>query len=124
MFFFKKNPGLTSFVFLCVVCIFVVNGKLRYVGNPLLVFSFISRLPNPCMKSLKSNDKQYGADSIESAVHGLVEEFFEMLGQGEAGSSMDFSKQTYVILFSAGLVTFSSHPGPQAQMQRIQSLLC
>ena len=39
------------------------------------------------MKSCSSNDKPYEADSIESAVHGLVEEFFEMLGQGEAGSS-------------------------------------
>jgi hypothetical protein len=75
------------------------------------------------MKSFESNGKQYEADSIESGVHGLVEEFFEMLGQGEAGSSVDFPKQ-HLLYCSFWVSLHASRPGPEAQMQRIQSLLC
>ena len=60
-------------------------------------------------------------EALESTIHGLVEEFFEMLGDGEAWhKSLDVFETCCVVVDS----TVSSTHLPQVQMRRIQSLLC
>ena len=61
-----------------------------------------------------------GHEALESTIHGLVEEFFEMLGDGEAWSFFGYFEICCALVNSTVPLTQL----PQVQMRRIQSLLC
>jgi len=62
-----------------------------------------------------------GGDDNTDVVRGLVREFLDMLGDGEAETHAALSSHVYI---TALLFVIGSWKQQQVQMQRLQSLLC
>ena len=87
-------------------------------NNSRCIWSLINFPKGTCMTSTVASPVH---EALESTIHGLVEEFFEMLGDVEAWhNSLDVFETCRVVVDS----TVSSTHLPQVQMRRIQSLLC
>lgn len=76
----------------------------------------------PLVNNMPSLEKpKLGGDDNTDVVRGLVREFLDMLGDGEAETHAALSSHVYI---TALLFVIGSWKQQQVQMQRLQSLLC
>jgi len=76
----------------------------------------------PLVNNMPSLEKpKLGGDNNTDVVRGLVREFLDMLGDGEAETHAALSSHVYI---TALLFVIGSWKQQQVQMQRLQSLLC
>ena len=76
----------------------------------------------PLVNNMPSLEKpKLGGDDNTDVVRGLLREFLDMLGDGEAETHAALSSHVYI---TALLFVIGSWKQQQVQMQRLQSLLC
>lgn len=76
----------------------------------------------PLVNNMPSLEKpKLGGDDNTDVVRGLVREFLDMLGDGDAETHAALSSHVYI---TALLFVIGSWKQQQVQMQRLQSLLC